>query len=71
MATAAAAEGGARLAPASDPVPRLLEELVTDNVITCAVCGEEITRFEMFAVWPLAGLVVHMSHYGQRLEGRS
>lgn len=70
---AAAAEGGGALAPRPDPVPELLEQLVTKHAIVCAVCDDEISRFEMFACWPLAGLVAHMSCCagGRRLEAHS
>jgi hypothetical protein len=70
---AAAAEGVRALAPEPDPVPELLEQLVTRHDIRCVVCAETITRFEMFTVWPLAGVVAHLSCYagGRRLGGES
>ena len=73
MSTHAAAEGGSALAPEPDPVSELLEQLVTRHDIRCVVCAEQISRFEMFTVWPLTGIVAHMPCYagGRRLEAHS
>ena len=66
-------EGVSALVPAPDPVPQLLEQLVTQHDVRCVVCAETISRFEMFTVWPLAGVVAHLSCYagGRRLEAHS
>jgi hypothetical protein len=51
-------------------VPELLEQLA--NEVTCEVCHEQISRFEMFVAWPVAGLVAHIGCAGfERTGGNS
>jgi hypothetical protein len=57
--------------PESHDTPKLaelLEELANEKP-TCAVCKEQITRFEMFVAWPLAGLLAHIQCYREPLGG--
>jgi hypothetical protein len=46
----------------------LLEQLANESA-TCAVCKEQISRFEMFVAWPLAGLLAHIQCYREPLGG--
>jgi hypothetical protein len=56
--------------PESHDPPKLaelLEQLA--NEATCAVCKEQISRFEMFCAWPLAGLVAHIQCWRDPIGG--
>ena len=49
-----------------DGVPELLEQLCQQH-LCCLYCPDPISRFELFVLWPVGGILAHFGCYARAM----